>query len=147
MLILSRLVVDKKLVSVNIYYAYYGMCVCVRERERERERGRERRGREREKERCFFSPEIPIFRRGLPVEVRLFLFCFNFFNFFVFTGQLNPKFPYSEADYLSKCDLIATAINQWNQAPYVREFFAEPPRAYRGLPRYINSSKARGATK
>jgi hypothetical protein len=47
------------------------------------------------------------------------------------TGQLNPRFQYSEAEYLQKCDLIATAVNQWNQAAYVREFFAEPPRAYR----------------
>ena len=104
-----------------------------RERERERKRG------------ALPPPEITIFRGGLDYLSKgeifyLFLFC-------IFTGQLNPKFPYSEADYLSKCDLIATAINQWNQAPYVREFFAEPPRAYRGLPRYINSQVKHGATK
>merc|ERR1712216_268519 len=54
--------------------------------------------------------------------------------YYAYYGQLNPRFPYSEAEYLAKCDLIATAINQWGQGPYVREFFAEPPRAYRGLP-------------
>ena len=51
--------------------------------------------------------------------------------YYAYFGQLNPRFQYSEAEYLQKCDLIATAVNQWNQAAYVREFFAEPPRAYR----------------
>jgi len=54
--------------------------------------------------------------------------------YYAYFGQLSPRFQYSEADYLIKCDLIASAINQWNQAPYVREFFAEAPKAYRGLP-------------
>jgi len=54
--------------------------------------------------------------------------------YYAYYGQLNPRFQYSEAEYLQKCDLIASAINQWGQAAFVREFFAEPPRAYRGLP-------------
>lgn len=54
--------------------------------------------------------------------------------YYAYYGQLAPRFQYSEAEYLQKCDLIASAINQWGQAAYVREFFDEPPRAYRGLP-------------
>ena len=42
--------------------------------------------------------------------------------YYSYFGQLNPKFPYSEAEYLTKCDLIASAVNQWGQAAYVRAF-------------------------
>mmetsp|Transcript_50526 Transcript_50526/g.100870 ORF Transcript_50526/g.100870 Transcript_50526/m.100870 type:complete len:320 (-) Transcript_50526:114-1073(-) len=54
--------------------------------------------------------------------------------YYAYYGQLNPRFQYSEAEYLAKLDAIALAVNQWQQADYVREFFAEKPTAYRGLP-------------
>eukprot|EP00960_Hanusia_phi_P019749 582992-Hanusia_phi.AAC.2 len=54
--------------------------------------------------------------------------------YYAYYGQINPRFPYSEADYLAKLDTIANAVNTWGQADYVRAFFAEKPTAYRGLP-------------
>jgi len=54
--------------------------------------------------------------------------------YYAYYGQLNPRFQYSESEYLAKLDAIAGAINQWRQADFVREFFAEKPTAYRGLP-------------
>ena len=54
--------------------------------------------------------------------------------YYAYYGQINPRFPYSEAEYLSKLDTIANAVNTWGQAEFVRSFFAEKPTAYRGLP-------------
>mmetsp|Transcript_53122 Transcript_53122/g.125517 ORF Transcript_53122/g.125517 Transcript_53122/m.125517 type:complete len:331 (-) Transcript_53122:209-1201(-) len=54
--------------------------------------------------------------------------------YYAYFGQLNPRFQYSEAEYLAKLDAIASAVTQWRQTDYVREFFAEKPTAYRGLP-------------
>ena len=53
----------------------------------------------------------------------------------LYVGFLGQRaFPYSEADYLDKLDIIAQAINTWDQPAYVRAFFQEKPIPRRGLP-------------
>jgi len=54
--------------------------------------------------------------------------------YYAYYGQLNPEFPYTDEEYLSRLDALASLINQWNQQEFVRDFFREKPTAYRGLP-------------
>ena len=53
----------------------------------------------------------------------------------LYVGFLGQRaFPYSEAEYLDKLDIIAAAVNTWGQCAYVRSFFQEKPIPRRGLP-------------
>jgi len=54
--------------------------------------------------------------------------------YYAYYGQLNPEFPYTENEYLTRLGALASLVNKWGQQEYVREFFREKPTPYRGLP-------------
>lgn len=49
-------------------------------------------------------------------------------------AQPCPRPVWRRTEYMMKLEAVAGLINQWKQQDYVRQFFAEPPTAYRGLP-------------